>query len=309
MEQIKLHQFAEKLELRGYSKRTIVEYPASVRLFCEYLDKKENITSFDEIQPHHITGYQTELQFGTAKGRRLSPVSVCCRLGALKAFYRIMHEEKLIKTDLSEDIQLPIVRRHLPRYVPSIEEMQRILDAAGGDTLLLIRDRAMLEFLYATGIRSEELRTIGVDDYDLNEHRVFIKGKGSHERMVPVGAWVAGYVSRYLAESRPSLVDPRVSTIKGAVPLLFVSCHGNMLRRNDLWHIVHRYALKAKVKHLMPHSFRHACATHLLHNGADIRIVQELLGHRSLASTQVYTRVDIHDLQKAHTKFHPREQW
>ena len=314
MEAILLHQFTEKLDLLHYSKRVIVDYPAAVRFFFEYLDGKESVGSIAEVLPEHITGYQTWLQFGkNDKGRRLSAKSVSYRLGALKTFYRVMHREGLIKTDLSEEIRLPVVRRHIPRYVPSAEEVRRILEAADVSTpldnrpvnALTIRDRAMLEFLYATGIRSEELRTITTGDYDMTEHRVFIHGKGSKDRIVPVGPWVAPYVSRYLEESRPKLA--RRLRYDGG--LLFISRNGLPLRRNGLWYTVQRYAKKAGVSHQMPHGFRHACATHLLHNGADIRIVQELLGHRSLASTQVYTKVDIHHLQQAHAKFHPRERW
>jgi integrase/recombinase XerD len=117
------------------------------------------------------------------------------------------------------------------------------------------------------------------------------------------GDRVEPYVSNYLENSRPKLLRKRTTD------LLFVSRNGRQLNRNALWYLVQRYAKKAGVEHVMPHAYRHACATHLLHNGADIRIVQELLGHRSLASTQVYTRVDIHFLQQAHTKFHPRERW
>jgi integrase/recombinase XerD len=314
MDEIKLHQFAEKLELLHYSKRVVADYPATVRQFFEYLDEKESVERISDVRPEHITAYQTYLQFGkTGKGRRLSAKSIASRLGALKAFYRVMHREGLITTDLSEEIQLPVVRRHLPRHVPSAEEVRRILEAADVSTpldnrpvnVLSIRDRAMLEFMYATAIRSEELRTIKLDDYDMAEHRVFIHGKGSKDRIVPVGPWVAPYVSRYLEESRPKLLRPSCEE-RG---ILFISKNGLPLNRNALWYMVQRYAKKAGAAHIMPHAFRHACATHLLHNGADIRIVQELLGHRSLASTQIYTKVDIHHLQQAHGKFHPRERW
>ena len=134
------------------------------------------------------------------------------------------------------------------------------------------------------------------------ENRLFITGKGAKDRIVPVGAWVAPYLQGYLEKARPLLV-------REPTELLFVSRNGRMLKRNSLWRIVDAYARKATIPRLMPHSLRHACATHLLHNGADIRIVQELLGHSSLASTQIYTRVEISLLHKAHSRCHPREQW
>jgi integrase/recombinase XerD len=303
MEEIKLHQFAEKLELLGYSKRTIAGYPDMVEKYMEYLDEKENIKSIDAAGPLELKAYQTHLQFGKLnKGRQLTGKSVSYHLCGIMAFYRIMHQEGLIKADLSKEIRLPVVRKNVPRYVPSIGEVQRILDAAKPVNALSIRDRAMLEFMYATGVRSEELRTIKIDDYDMNENTVFITGKGSRDRIVPVGAWVMPYVNEYLEKSRPLL--EREPTV-----LMFISKTGRRLNRNALWYIVNRYAEKAGIKKVMPHGFRHACATHLLHNGADIRIVQELLGHRSLASTQIYTKVDIHFLQQEHTKYHPRERW
>jgi site-specific recombinase XerD len=304
MENIKLHQFAEQLELKNYGKRTVAEYPRMVAQCMEYLETHEHIKSIGDVTAAHLKAYHTWLQFTKKhKGKPLSTKSICGILGALKTFYRVMSAEKLIENDLGESIQLPIARKHIPRHVPGADAVRRMLEAAVPVNPLTIRDRAILEFLYATGIRSEELRTILVDDYDMAERRVFVRGKGAQDRIVPVGAWVEPYVSDYLENSRPKLLR------KKCTGLLFVSKNGRQLNRNALWYLVQRYAKKAVVEHVMPHAFRHACATHLLQNGADIRIVQELLGHRSLASTQVYTRVDIHFLQQAHTKFHPRERW
>jgi integrase/recombinase XerD len=304
MEIIRIHQFREKLELLGYSKRTALEYPRKIERFLRYVEAHEMIKSVVEITSEHINAYHTYLQFGKAdKGRDLTIKTVCCNLGAIKVFYRIMHREGLLPYDLSEAIQLPLVRKHIPRNVPSVEDMQKILDAAEPLGNLAIRDRAMLEFLYATAIRSEELRIIRIGDYDISEHTVFITGKGSKDRIVPVGAWVEPYIVNYLEKSRPYLVG------KKKTDLLFVSKNGCKLSKSNLWRVVKHYAEIAGVNNAMPHGFRHACATHLLQNGADIRIIQELLGHSTLASTQIYTRVDIHNLQQAHTKFHPRERW
>jgi integrase/recombinase XerD len=304
MEEMRLHQFAEKLALAGYARRTVGDYLAALRLFMRYLDEKEDVHRWEDVSPAHLKAYQAYVQFGKLnKGKNLTAKSVGGRLWALKAFYRIMHKEKLLPLDLAESIRLPVARKHLPRHVPSQEDMIRLLAAAEPLRTLSIRDRAMLELLYATGIRSEELRTIMLDDYDTAENRLFIRGKGAKDRIVPVGAWVTPYIEAYLEKSRPRLVSVRKPT-----NLMFLTNHGNRLARNELWYIVHKYAVKAGVAHVMPHAFRHACATHLLHNGADIRIVQELLGHSSLASTQIYTRVDITQLHRAHARFHPRER-
>jgi integrase/recombinase XerD len=301
---IKTHQFREKLELLGYSKRTALEYPRKIERFLRYVEEHEMIKSVENITAEHITAYHTWLQFAKQeKGKTLATKTVCGVLGAIKTFYTVMFQEGLLTVDLSHTIKLPVARRPLPRNVPTCAQMQQILECAAPVNELKIRDRAILEFLYATGIRSEELRTIKLSDYNMEEHTVFIKGKGSYERIVPVGAWVEPYIVNYLENSRTHLIGERYTE------LLFVSKNGRQLSKSNLWKIVQYYAKQAGVAKAMPHGFRHACATHLLQNGADIRIVQELLGHRSLASTQIYTRVDIHFLQQAHTKFHPREQW
>jgi len=304
MEEIKLHQFAEKLALLGYSKRTCNEYPKQVKQFALYLEDKEQVKSFYRINSAHIKGYQTYLQFAKVNsGKALALKTVCGILGAIKTFYQVMHREGLLETDLSIHVQLPIIRKRIPRNVPNTTEVVKLLDTVSSDKLIWIRDRAMIEFLYATGIRSEELRTIKVADYDMTEHKVFVTGKGSKDRIIPVGTWVAPFVHEYLQKCRP------VFTRKNNPELLFVSVNGQMLSRSNLWYTVNKYAKQAGVQGVMPHGLRHACATHLLHNGADIRMVQELLGHRSLASTQIYTKVDIHTLQQAHSRFHPREKW
>jgi len=304
LEQIKLHQFAEKLELYGYARRTVAEYVACVAAFASYLDEKEGVRTWADVGEEHVKAFQAYIQFGKrAAGKPLSAKTVAGKLGALKVFYRIMHKEKLVARDLGESIRLPIARKRLPRHVPSQEDTLKLLAAAEPCNTLAVRDRAMLELLYATAIRSEELRTITIDDYDTAENRLFIRGKGAKDRIVPVGAWVMPYIEAYLEKSRPKLVRPHKPTT-----LMFLTNHGNPLARNELWYIVRKYAARAGIAPVMPHAIRHACATHLLHNGAGIRIVQELLGHSSLASTQIYTRVDITQLHRAHARFHPREQ-
>jgi site-specific recombinase XerD len=302
MEEIRLHQFSEKLELAGYAKRTIESYRGQVARFFEYLDEKENAQTLREVGKEHITGYQTWLQFGKKDGKAgLGRGSMANRLHALKTFFRIMHDEGLMKQELAPCITVPRTRRGLPRFVPTKEQMKSIIEAARSSHPLAIRDRTMLELLYATGIRSEELRTLTLDDWDQGGHTLFVTGKGAKDRVVPVGAWVVPWLDRYLTKSRPYLV-------RKACPLLFVSKTGAMLARSNLAWIVRKYGRKANVPHVSPHTLRHACATHLLENGADIRYVQELLGHADLSTTQIYTRVSVSFLKQAHRKYHPRER-
>lgn len=305
MDTIKLHQFAEKLELAGYSKRSIGDYPALVKLFFEYLEKHEDIHSITEVTIEHITAYHGWLQYNKhRKEKYLSSGTVHARLGALKTFFKMMYGEGTIKEDLSPFIQLPKRKRSLPKHVPSEKEMITLLESARPVDALTTRDRALLELLYATGIRNEEARTIILDNLDIQERTLLITGKGSKDRIVPVGDWVIPYLMEYLESSRPKLVNRQEPS-----HLLFVSKSGRRINNCNLNNIIKKYARKAKLEHtISPHSFRHACATHLLKAGADIRYVQELLGHADLSSTQIYTRIDISFLKQAHKQFHPREQ-
>jgi site-specific recombinase XerD len=321
MDDIKLHQFAEKLDLLGYSKRSITEYPMYVGYFLRYLETNEGLSSLDELTPQHITAYHTHLRFGSKEnGRVLSSRTVSMRLIVLKTFFRVMHAEKLLKIDYSAFITPATPPRTPPAYVPSEKEMACLLDAIRPDCPLSIRDRALFELLYATGIRNEELRTLTLDRLDLAGRTLRVKGKGGKERIVPIGEWVVPYLTEYLHAVRPKLTSTSrgnlastklTSTrLSAGSNLLFVSKNGRALSKNSLAYLLRRYAAKAGLPEsgMHPHILRHACATHLLRAGADIRYVQELLGHASLNSTQIYTKVEISFLQKAHRKYHPRER-
>ena len=299
-----VHQFAEKLDLLGYSKRVIADYPAYLRLFFIYLEQEEDIHTVKDITAEHITGYHSWLQYVKHKEKYLSGGTVCARLLAVKAFYKIMYAEKGNIADLSMEIITPKRKKSLPRYVPSVIEIKRLIESIEPGNPITTRDRAILELLYATGLRNEELRTCTVDNLDLQEKTLFITGKGSKDRVVPVGDWVIPYLREYLETSRPKLLNPKETT-----DLLFVSKNGRMIINCNLNTLISKYAKQAGIEHrITPHSFRHACATHLLKAGADIRYVQELLGHADLSSTQIYTKIDITFLKQAHKKYHPREQ-
>ena len=305
MEEIKLQQFAEKLELLGYSKRVIKDYPALLRLFFKYLEKEENIQALANITTEHITGYHCFLQY--TKHRKdiyLSTNTIRSRLGAVKTFFTLMHEEGIIEKDLGKQVTVPKRKKDLPRHVPSEQDMKILLDSIETKNPITTRDKAMLELLYATGIRNEELRTCTIDNLDVQEKTLFITGKGSKDRVVPVGDWVLPYLMEYLAIARPRFLKQQSPTA-----LLFISKNGRLLTEGNLCDLVHKYAIKAGLFYtITPHSFRHACGTHLLKAGADIRYVQELLGHADLSSTQIYTKLDLTFLKKAHTKFHPRQR-
>jgi integrase/recombinase XerD len=245
MEEILLHQFAEKLELAGYAKRTIESYRGLIKCFFAYLDEKESVRSLPEVNKEHITGYQTWLSFGkTDDGTRLCRGGMANRLHALKTFFRIMHDEGLMKQDLAAEITAPRMRRGLPRFVPTVEQMTRIIESAQPPHQLCIRDRAIMELLYATGIRSEELRTLKLDDWNRDDGVLFITGKGAKDRLVPVGSWVVPWLEQYLTKSRPHLT--------GKSDLLFVSKTGGKLARSNLAWIIRKYSRKAGVERVSP---------------------------------------------------------
>jgi integrase/recombinase XerD len=290
MDEIKLHQFAEKLELLGYSKRVVADYPASLRQFFRYLADHESVDT---------------IAFGkTKRGEYLSSGTVCARLLAVRSFFRIMHDERLIDRDLATAVTMPKHRAPLPSRVPGEKELQTLLDSIAPNSSITTRDRAMLELLYATGLRNEELRGLTLDNLDIAEKTMFVHGKGSKDRIVLVGGWVMPHLLKYLESARPLLHSSRNPT-----DLIFVSKNSRRITNCNLNDLIRKYARRAGLEHrITPHSFRHACATHLLKAGADIRYVQELLGHADLSSTQIYTRLDITFLKAAHRKYHPREK-
>ena len=305
MEELKLHQFAEKLELLGYAKRSVQDYPYDFGLFLRYLQEKENVNYLSDVRPEHITGYHTHLQYTRFRqSKYLATSTVVKRLEAVRLFYRVMHKEGLIENDLSMYVNSPKKKKHIPRHVPSEKEMAELLESIKPADPLTIRDRAMFELLYATGIRNEELRTLPLDALDLTEKTLFVSGKGAKDRIVPVGDWVMPHMLEYLEVSRPKLVNPREP-----LEFLLLTKSGRMFTEGNLGDLIRKYARNAGLEiHITPHAFRHACATHLLKGGADIRYVQELLGHSDLSSTQIYTKVDISMLKQAHKRFHPRER-
>jgi integrase/recombinase XerD len=302
MEEIKLHQFAEKLEVAGFSKRSIRDYPISVGVFLRYLNEHENVKTLAEVTPEHIKAYHTYLHYAKFRnGRHLAAKTISTRLGVLKTFYQLMHREKLIEQDYSHLIVLPKRHKHLPRNIPAQEQIIRLLERVKPTTPLTIRDRAILEVLYATGIRNQELRTLTIDSYDKTERTLFIRGKGSRDRLVPLGSWVVPYLWEYLEAVRPKF-------IREPTDIMFLTKTGRMFEQDNLIDLIRRYAKHVGLEYITPHTLRHACATHLLKNGADIRYVQELLGHKDLGSTQIYTHIDISSLKSVHKRYHPRER-
>ena len=302
MEEIKLHQFREKLDLFGYAERTCKEYTEEAGRFFKYLEEKEHVQSLMDIKPEHLKTWHAYLTFETAPRykRRLASGTVRHRLQVIKTFFKIMHHENLCPCDYASLIVMPKAQKTLPKQIPDVNSIRKLLQAAVPDNPLGIRDRFIMELMYATGIRSLELRQLTLHRLQMQDRTLHVTGKGSKDRIVPVGEWVIPYALEYLHAARPWLV--RLTKTE----LLFPSRNGRRLDGKSLGCIIKTYRDKAGLTmRITPHTLRHACATHMIQEGADIRYVQELLGHEDLSSTQIYTRVTIGDLKKAHLKYHP----
>ena len=222
-------------------------------------------------------------------------------LSSLRRFYGWCVREGRATTDPSALIDAPKLGRPLPKSL-SEAEVEALLAAPDTDTPQGLRDRAMLELLYATGLRVSELVTLALDQVNLRHGVVRVFGKGSKERLVPLGDEAGACIERYLAEARPALLAGR-----GTSPALFVTRRGGAMTRVAFWQLIRRHAGRAGITtHLSPHTLRHAFATHLLNHGADLRAVQMLLGHANLSTTQIYTHVARARLQELHARHHPR---
>ena len=233
--------------------------------------------------------------------RGASPRTTARLVSTLRRFYRYLVREGLVSTDPSAELQSPKLGRPLPKSL-SEKQVENLLAAPDVDTARGLRDRAMLETLYATGLRVSELTSLTVAQLNRDAGFVRVMGKGSKERLVPMGEEAVRWLTRYLADSRPVLTGQRQTDA------LFPTARGTAMTRQAFWHNIKRYARCANIddKQLSPHTLRHAFATHLLNHGADLRVVQMLLGHADLSTTQIYTQVARTRLKQLHAQHHPR---
>jgi integrase/recombinase XerD len=232
----------------------------------------------------------------------LAPASLARNLVSVKMFYRYLQLEGVIRSNVAELLGSQKLWKRVPEVLTP-EEVDRLLAAPAPRDPWFRRDRALLELLYATGCRAGEVTTLRLVDVHLAEGYCLCRGKGDKERLVPLGVRAARAVRDYLDHERPKLV----ARTSSPTPWLFLSYRGKRLRRERLWELVKRYARRAGIRaRISPHTLRHSFATHLLAGGADLRQVQEMLGHASIATTQLYTHVDVQKLKEIHRRFHPR---
>ena len=279
---------------RGLAENTRVAYRTDLAQFVEFIQRR-GVDKMNRVRHQHITEFLMD-----RRKHDVSPRSLARQLSTLRMFYRFLVREKLLAENPTQSVDSPRLWRTIPNAL-TYDEVERLLAAPAAHTKLGLRDKAMLEFMYATGLRVSEVARISLSDVNFDAGFLRIVGKGSKERIVPVGKQAAACIRRYLQEARPSFVR------RGQRSEIFISTRGGSLNRKTIWHLVKKYAHAAGIaKHITPHTLRHSFATHLLENGGDLRVIQEMLGHTDISTTQIYTHVDQRRLKETHYRFHPR---
>jgi integrase/recombinase XerD len=288
-----LDEFVDRLWLEeGLARNTLESYRNDLSQFTDWLEKRGS-----EL----IAVTRTDLEGYLAyKNPYSKPRSIGRLIASLRRFYRYLLRENLVSEDPTLQLDSPKLPRSLPKSLTE-EEVEALLNQPDQDQMLGLRDRAMLEMLYATGLRVSELVNIKVAEVSLSEGVVRATGKGSKTRLVPLGEESLDWITRYLKEARPQILNGQVSDS------MFVTQRGGAMTRQAFWYLIKRHAKLAGIqKHLSPHVLRHAFATHLLNHGADLRVVQMLLGHADISTTQIYTHVARERLKSLHAMHHPR---
>lgn len=281
---------------KGVSENTISAYMFDIERFSTYVFH-QGIEKYALIEIQHIHAFLMMLEeLGLALSSRTRTLS------SLRGFFSYLFSSKIIETDITEKAELPKTRRSLPDTL-SIEEMLAILEQPDISTRAGIRDRAMLEMLYACGLRVSELCGLKQRDMLLEQEVIRVFGKGSKERIVPIGSSALEWVDSYQSEVRPHFMKQGISTDD----ILFLNQRGSGISRMSVWNIVTKATRDAGIeKHVHPHTFRHSFATHLLEGGADLRALQEMLGHSDIGTTQIYTHIDREFIRQVHRTYHPR---
>ncbi len=280
----------------GLSENTRMAYERDLRLLQKDL-RLQTEQELLQVERRQLLSYLTEL-----KNRGRSAATIARKLAAIKAFYRFLAAERYIKANPAEVIEAANKGLHLPKVL-SIQEVNDLLDAPNLGTPEGYRDKTMLEVLYATGMRVSELINVAVGSVNLQMRYIIAFGKGSKERIIPLGSTAVKYLEHYLQAVRPQLLRES----NGKVDNLFVNLWGRPMTRQRFWELIRAYGREAGIsKQLTPHVLRHSFATHLLDNGTDLRVVQELLGHADISTTQIYTHLTNKRLRAVYEKAHPR---
>lgn len=280
---------------KNLSENTINSYKSDLSSFVNFITQSE-IDDLSDIKTTHISSF-----FKLLKEAGLNETSAARYFSSIKGFFKYLYRNEYIKTNPVERISPPKISRKLPEVL-NVREINLILDQPNVKDTIGLRDKAILELFYACGTRISELINIKVNDLFLSEEVIRVFGKGSKERLIPIGSSAIKWIIKYLKKSRPLLVK----NIKSE-NYLFLNQRGTKFSRMGIWKIVRQYVKQAGIeKNVHPHTFRHSFATHLIEGGADLRAVQEMLGHSDISTTQIYTHIDRDYIKLVHKKFHPR---
>jgi integrase/recombinase XerD len=291
-----VRRFLDELAVeRGASRNTLDAYRRDLRAFAEYL-QASGVAGLSEVSGEHVTAF---LRRERSRGR--SAATVSRRLAAVRGLFRFAGGEGLVGEDPTREVSGPRKVRRLPGAL-SVPEVERLLEAPRGDEPIALRDRALLELAYATGVRVSEACGLDLSDLDVEPGMLRVRGKGGVERWIPVGRIARRALAAWIRRGRPGLARVEENA-------LFLNARGGRLGRHGFWRVLREHVRAAGIRRpVSPHTLRHSFATHLLEGGADLRVVQELLGHADLSTTQVYTKVDTTYLTEVHRSFHPRER-
>ncbi|WP_040339312.1 site-specific tyrosine recombinase XerD [Candidatus Blastococcus massiliensis] len=295
---------------RGLAANTIASYRRDLRRYTQYL-AATGVRGLAEISESDVAGFLAALRRGDDDHPPLSETSAARAVVAVRGLHRFALLDGLVPDDVAHEVRPPTPARRLPKAVP-VESVVALIEAAGSgvEGPRGLRDRALLELLYGTGARISEAVGLAVDDVDRGQATVRLAGKGGKERIVPVGSYALRAVEEYLVRARPALAGKSKAGVRGGA--LFLNVRGGPLSRQSAWQILRTAAERAGgtggdlARSVSPHTLRHSFATHLLDGGADVRVVQELLGHASVTTTQVYTLVTVDRLREVYATSHPR---
>ena len=281
---------------KGLARNTLEAYSRDLNRLASYLHAI-GVDSWPEGHGSHLRTYLSSL-----RETGLSVRSITRNLVALRQFYGFLEKERIIRENPVPRLLLPVESRRLPTILTH-EDVEALLNQPDPSTSLGLRDQAMLEFLYATGLRVSELVSLRTEQINLEGDYLTVRGKGGKVRVLPFGRWAEEKLRIYLRQVRPRLLLGRTSSV------LFLTRSGKALTRQGFWKLIRRYALAAGIERkVTPHTLRHSFATHLLEGGADLRAVQSMLGHSDISTTQIYTHINRAHLKQVHRRFHPRER-
>jgi integrase/recombinase XerD len=298
--QEQINQFLDYLQTeKGYSNNTLAAYQNDLSqflIFLQQLPLEQRPGNWNDVTRDHIVSYILEM-----KEREYASSTVARKVAAVKSFFKFLENTGQIKINPAKELETPRAEKHLPATI-SAEEVDRLLEAPSGDSAAALRDRAMLELLYATGLRVSELVSLNVTDVNLDEGAVRCMGKGKKERVLPLYHRARQALAVYIQEGRPRLLGDRNDE-----NALFLNRRGTRLTRQGLWLIIKRYVEQAGIQgNVTPHTLRHSFATHMLRGGADLRAVQKMLGHANISTTQIYTQVTPDHMREVYDESHPR---